>query len=307
LKLVVFVIPDFNTATAELRAHQIDLILTLPAPNYKLLQSIPGIRVMAVKAPTYTSIEMNLRHPPLDDAHVRRAIDYAIDKQRIVSDLTAGTGTVATADLSTFYWAYDPAVTTYPHDLSKASALLDEAGWKRGADGMRSKNGRLLSLQLAMGVGSETARGISVKVQADLRAAGIDVPIKPYSYSVLYATQALGGILHGGKFDLAEFSWVSGADPDDSSQWMCSMAPPAGNNDVRYCNPAVDRAENTALTHFDRQRRKAAYASIQQHLAADVPMAFLYYSPLRYAMDPNLQNFQPNGISEGWNAYEWKI
>lgn len=306
-KVIALVVPDFNTATAELRSHQVDLIVTLPAPNYKILQSDPSVRLMVVKAPSYTSIEMNLQHPPLNDVRVRRAIDYAIDKQRIVSDLTAGTGTLATADLSPFYWAYAANVPTYPHDLAKAGALLDSAGWKRGAGGVRYKDGKPLAFQLAMGIGSETARAIGVKVQADLHAAGIDVNIKPYSYAVLYATQALGGILHGGKFDLAEFSWVAGADPDDSSQWMCSMAPPAGNNDVRYCNAEVDKAENDALTHFDRARRKAAYAIVQRHIATDVPMAFLYYSPLRYAMDPNLRNFQPNGISEGWNAYEWKM
>lgn len=306
-KVTAFVIPDLNTASSEVRAHQVDVVIDLPSANYKVLRDVPGVHTLLVKAPSYTSIELNLAHPPLDDVRVRRAIAYAIDQRRLVLDLTAGTGTPATGDLSDFYWAYDGNVMKYPHDLAKANALLDAAGWKRGTDSMRSKNGKPLSLQMAMGTGSATGRGISVQVQANLRSAGIDVPIKAYDFAVLYATQALGGILHGGKFDLAVFSWVAGADPDDSSQWTCSMTPPAGNNDAHYCNPAVDRAEAAALDTFDRTQRKAAYATIQEHLAHDVPVVFLYYSPLRYATGLGVRDFQPNGISEGWNAYEWNI
>ncbi len=306
-KILVYTIPDGNTSSAEIKSHDIDLILAVTAANFRDLRNAPGIRAMLVKAPAYAAIDFNLTHPPLDDVRVRQAISYAVNEKRIVDNLTYATASAAASDLSDFYWAYDPNVAHYPHDLAAAGRLLDAAGWVRAPGGIRSKNDHPLSLQLVFGSGSETARAIGVEAQADLRQAGIDVAIKTYNYTMLYATAAMGGIQQTGKFDLTLIVWVAGADPDDSSQWLCRMAPPKGNNIARYCNPAFDAAEQTALTHFDRTTRKRAYAQTQSLLARDAPAAFQYYARSRYAMNPGLQNFSPNGVSEGWNAYQWSL
>lgn len=306
-KIDVQTVPDGNTASAMLRSRGTDLIVDMSAANYHLLKDDSSVRVLLVKSPSYSAIVYNLTHSPLDDVRVRQAVSYAINKQRIVDNLEYGTAVPATSDLADFYWAYDPNVPRYDFNQEKASALLDAAGWKRGANGMRAKNGTPLSLQLVYGQGSETARQIGVQVQADLRAVGIEMPIKTYTYTMLYATMHDGGILSNGKFDLALWSWVAGADPDDSSQWMCDMTPPNGNNNGHYCNPQFDAAEKVALTNFDRGVRKKAYSTTQKLLAQDAAAAFLFYSRRRYGLSPNLVNFKPNGPSEGWNAYEWNL
>jgi peptide/nickel transport system substrate-binding protein len=306
-KILVYTVPDGNTSAAELQSHGIDLILAVTSSNFRNLRAVSSVRTMLVKQPSYAAAVFNTKHPPLDDVRVRQAIAYAIDEKRILDNLTYGTATLASADLSDYYWAHDNALSGYPHDLAAAARLLDQAGWRRGPSGMRTKNGKTLSLQITIGAGSQTANQIAVELQSDLRRAGIDLAIKTYSYSLLYATAAMGGIQQTGKFDLALQVWVAGADPDDSSQWMCSQAPPAGNNISRYCSAAFDRAETAALTHFDRATRKRAYALTQQLLVKDAPAAFEYYPRGRYAMIPGLQNFSPNGISEGWNAYLWSL
>lgn len=303
----VYYVPDESTRVAELRSHQTDLIIDLGPAPYAQLQGVSGVKTILVKAPAYDSIDYNLTHPPLDDLRVRQALSYAIDEAGIVRDVEHGTAQIATSDLSDFYWAYDPNVKGYPYDPQKAAQLLDQAGWKIGRGGIREKNGQPLSLQLVYGQGSEAAREIGVIVQSDLRKIGVDVPIKTYTYQMLYATKAEGGIMSGGKFDLAEWAWVAGADPDDSSQWMCAMAPPAGNNYSRYCSPQLDALERQALSTFDRGRRKTAYAKTQAILVHDAPAAFMFYQRLRYAMNPALQNFTPNGPSEGWNASDWSL
>lgn len=295
--ITVLDVPDSNTQEAELRSHDIDLAIDISTSNIHNLRIRPtaGVTTLLAKSPAYNSIMFNVKHPPLDDVRVRQAIVYAIDEKRIIDTLTYGTGVPAIADLSDFYWAYDPSIQTYPYDPQKAKQLLAAA------------HALPLTLQLVYGSGNPTARQIGVQVQSDLQAAGINVEIKTYTYTVLYATKALGGILNSGKYDLAEYSWVAGADPDDSSQWMCSMAPPAGNNVTQYCNPQLDAAEQDALTHFDRARRKKDYALTQRLLVRDAPAAFQYYQRLRYALSTKLQNFRPNGVSEGWNAFEWNI
>jgi ABC-type transport system substrate-binding protein len=84
------------------------------------------------------------------------------------------------------------------------------------------------------------------------------------------------------------------------------MIPPAGNNVSRYCSPSMEAAQRLALSTFDRSVRSHAYAEIQSLLLRDALAAFLYYQSLRYAHTESLQNFMPNGISEGWNAQEWR-
>jgi peptide/nickel transport system substrate-binding protein len=305
----VYIVPDNNTQESQLRAHDVDLAIDIATQNLNNLRARPtsGITTLLAKAPSYNSIQLNLSNAPLDDVRVRKAILYAIDNKRVIDTLTYGTAVPAAADLSDFYWAYDPNVTKYAHDVAKAQALLDAAGWKAGANGIRQKNGRPLSLQLVYGQGNATSRQLGVQVQSYLRAAGIDVQIKTYPYTLLYATKALGGILNSGKFDLALYSWISGADPDDSSQWMCDLTPPNGNNISHYCNPKLDAAERDALSTFDRARRKKDYSTTQSMLADEAVAAFQYYQRRRYALSTSLQNFRPNGVSEGWNAYEWSI
>lgn len=305
--ITAFVVPDANTVESEMRAHDLDLAPDIATANLAHLRSNPasGITTVLPKSPTYSSIVFNLKHPPLDDVRVRRALAYAIDEQRIIQTLLFGTAVPAAADLSDFYWAYDPHVMRYPHDVRKAEQLLDAAGWTPGPGGIREKNGQKLSLQLVYGQGNATARQMGVQIQSDLRAVGVDVQVKVYTYTILYATKAMGGTLNNGKFDLAEYPWVAGADPDDSSTWMCAMTPPAGNNISGYCNPKVDAAEQDAITHFDRARRKKDYAITQALLASDAPAAFQYYQRQRFAVSSSLKNFTPNGLSAGWNAYAW--
>ncbi|HLI98029.1 MAG TPA: peptide ABC transporter substrate-binding protein [Candidatus Baltobacteraceae bacterium] len=307
--ITVYIVPDSNTAEAELRAHNLDLVPDVATANLSNLRErpAPGVTTMLVPGPVYSAIQFNLTHPPLDDVRVRRALSYGIDEKRIIDTLLYGSGVPATADLADFYWAYDGNVTRYPYDPAKARAMLDSAGWLVGPGGIRRKNGRALSLQLVYGQGNATARQMGVQIQSDLRKIGVDVSVKDYTYTMLYATQALGGILDGGKFDLAEYLWVAGADPDDSDGWMCDAAPPAGNNVAHYCNPQFDAAERDALTHVDRTRRKSDYAKTQALLASDAPAAFQYYQRLRYALSTNVQNFRPNGVTASWNAYEWSL
>jgi len=308
-RINVYVIPDGNTQEAQLRSHDSDLVLDIPTQNLVNLRDRPsaGVRTMLSKAPSYNSLVLNLSRPPLDDVRVRQAIAYGLDEKRIVGTLTYGTAILAAADLSDYYWAYDPNVTKYPHNPQKAAALLDAAGWKLGSNGLRTKNGQPLSLQMVYGEGNATARQLGVQIQSELRAIGIDVQIKTYTYTVLYATKALGGILNSGKFDIGQYSWVAGADPDDSSGWMCAMVPPAGNNITHYCNAQFDAAEQDALANFDRVKRKKDYAVTQSLLARDVPAVFQYYQRRRYAFNSNLHGFTPNGISEGWNAFDWSL
>ena len=304
-RITLKIIQDDNTIEAQLRSHEVDLAIEISATSYRDLGNAPGLVRQLVVAPVYTAVLFNTKRGPLDDVRVRRALVMGMDRAAIVRDDTYGTGKLATADLSPYYWAYDPSLAPAPYDLAAAKGLLDAAGWHAGPDGIRTKDGKPLSLLFVYGLGSQLVRTITQQVQQMYRPLGVEVELKGFDYATLYAAAQSGGIINGGRFDLAMYSWVAGADPDDSSQWMCDMAPPAGNNVSRYCSPEMDAAQRLALSTFDRAVRTRAYARSQSLLLRDAPGAFVYYQALRYAHAPWLKNFTPNGIGEAWNAQEW--
>lgn len=306
-QITILIVPDQNTAQTLLESHQADLQFEVTALAYHNMLGKPGLVGLPVSAPNFIAVLFNTARPPLNDVAVRRAIADAIDAKAIIRDTTHGLGTLATADLTPFSWAFDRTLKPTPYNPTAAASMLDADGWHVGADGIRARNGVPLQLQLVFGQGSATAQDDAVEIQQMLARVGIGLQLKTYSYAILYGAEENGGILNSGKYDLAIYDWISGSDPDDSSQWTCAAIPPNGNNVGRYCSPQMDAAQALALSTFDRAVRKRAYARIESLLLQDAPAAFLYYLPQFYVYTPRLQNFEPNGLDEEWNAQEWQL
>lgn len=306
-RIVVRTLPDENTLVTALRTHEIDWLFEATPNTYNELRTLPDVKTILVDNNQYYGMLYNLKQPLLADVRVRRAIAYGLDKQALVNNNTFGSATVATGDLPSYLWAYEPNVTRYEEDRVKAGALLAEAGWKPGPGGILVREGKKLSLVMTYNQGSATSKRVSVQVQAALRAIGVEVEPKPYLGSLLFASYGSGGILQTGKFDLDLSGWVAGVDPDDSSQFMCKFIPPAGNNYTRECSKEMDAAQNEALGTFDQAKRKAAYSKIQKILADDMPQNFFWWPRQIQSINPDFKGFSPNPVTESWNAYLWDI
>ncbi len=304
-KLVVKPISDTNTAVAQMRTGEVQMILEITGPQSHEMQGDKNIAQIAVDSPEYDAVMLNTQRAPLNDRQVRLALSYATDRARLVRDEQFGQATVGVGDLSPFYWAFDPALHAPPYDPAKAKQILEADGWSPGPDGIMRKNGKKLSLLFVYGQGSDIARNVVVEVQQMWKNAGVELQAKTFPYAQLLAGAGEGGIIYGGKYDAALYAWQSGVDPDDSTQWMSSAIPPAGNNAARYVSAAMDAAQKQALSTYDQTKRKAAYAKIEKLLVDDVPAVFIYYRKERYAYAPSLQNFHPNGVDEAWNAQDW--
>ncbi len=300
-------VPDENSAVNLLSTHSIDYFYQPTIQTYPSLSALRDARIVWVNMNGFDGVEMNLSHPVVADARVRSAIAAAIDKTALTRQLTYGQETTATEDLPNWMWAFDPSVKSVAFDRAKAKALLASAGWVADRNGVARKNGRPLELLLAAASESETNRSASLLVQAALRQIGISVNVKYYPQDILYAPQGMGGIQHGGKFDLLMYGWYAGIDPDDSSQLTCNNIPPHGYNDPRYCSRAMDTVQAIALTHYDRATRKRAYAAIEGLLARDNPMVFFWWQRQQEALSVDFHGFASNPVVESWNAWQWKI
>ncbi|HTX03205.1 MAG TPA: peptide ABC transporter substrate-binding protein, partial [Candidatus Acidoferrales bacterium] len=306
-RIILHIVPDENTIANELRSHEIDWFIQATPRTYPQIKGIPGIDVRLVDFNGNDSMQINVTKPPLDDPRVRLAVGLAIDKRELVDKVTFGTTVPAKEDLPAFMWASDPTAGEDSRDLPRARALLDAAGWKMGNDGIRHRDGVRLTFDLAFRMETVTDRDRGVLIVAMLRDAGIDVRLKGYNTSMLYATAAQNGVMASGRFQAALTDWYAGVDPDDSSQLMCDQLPPNGWNWSRYCSSQMDAAQRVALSHYDRATRKAAYSKIEHLLARDTPFVYLWWPRQIEAINDDLKNFRPNGIIENWNAYQWSI
>ncbi|MEO9263414.1 MAG: peptide ABC transporter substrate-binding protein, partial [Candidatus Baltobacteraceae bacterium] len=266
-----------NTMLTLLRSHQIDMFYRAPETMAESLRNIPGTRVSLSPFTRFADIGLNAATDALRDVRVRRAIAYATDKKTLVDKVTHDVDVPGNTDQPEFSWAYNPNARHYPYDPKAAAALLDSAGWKMRADGIREKNGAPLHLMLVSFTGSGTANATEELLQSQWHQVGIDVSIKNYPSGQLYATKGMGGIEQSGKFDAVFENWANGSDPDDSILVTCAMAPPAGWNIYHFCSARLDAAERTALTSYDRSTRRKAYATVQEVASEELPFIVLWY------------------------------
>ncbi len=306
-RLIVKFVPEENTAILALRTHDVDLFAIASETGYGEMKHFAGIATALTPIHGAANVLINNTKPQLRDVRVRRAIAHAIDKNAIVNRFIFGAGTVATADLPSFLWAYNPDVRTYAFNPKQSRALLQSAGYSPGPGGMMQRGGKPLSLVLAYSQQDVTSRLIAATLQSYLRAAGIDTELKGYPGNLMYASFAGGGIYQTGKFDLAIYTMTASLDPDASDRFTCAVVPPNGLNYSRYCSREMDAAQAAGLRTFDQAARKRAYARSQALLARDVPIVFLYWPDDIDGFSPALRGFRPNPVTEAWNAHEWYV
>ena len=315
LNEVIFrIMPDENTMETQLQTHEIDMIARGSAINSLRYQALAndksnGLTLDASPSFIYSHIDFNLRHPIVDDVNVRRALAYATNRPEILDKVLHGFGTLADTDQNPLLsWAYTTGVAHYAFDPNRARAMLDADGWKAGPDGIRVKNGQRLEFNLSTQTESTYGKAVQTVVQHEWHDVGVQADVKNAPTNQFFDNNPATGVLQGGHYDSAIFSWVAASDPDDSPLYTTKNFAPQGQNNLFWSNAKVDQSEATALGTLDQNKRKAAYATIQQQMALDVPTIVLYFWKDIYIYNNDLQNFTPSPvISAFWNPWEYSI
>ena len=311
LKRIIYkVIPNDNTIITQLKTHEVDAQFRAPSSLYPVIQGLPafGYRVQLQPSMVFSHLDLNQKNPVFDDLRVRQAIAYAIDRRKILHDITHGVHIPGYANQATLSWSYEPDVVHYDYNPDKARQLLDEAGWKVGPDGVRVKDGQRLAFNLAAAAGGATGEATEVLMQEEFKNVGIAATVKNYPTVVYFAGYQQNGVLQHGLYDAALFAWVAGVDPDDESLYASYRIPPAGQNNLWWVDPAIDQAEKGALSSYDQNVRKHYYSIIQKEVAAQAVTIILYYQRQIYITSTNLKNFKPApATSSNWNSWEWEM
>jgi peptide/nickel transport system substrate-binding protein len=302
------VIPDENTLTTSMRTHEIDLWFNASSTNYPTASKIDGTHPVLTPFTQYSQLGFNVSRPALSDPVVRRALAHATDRKTLIEKVTFGVNIVGEGDQPAFSWAHDSNLEPIPFDLERARAMLDQAGWHVGSNGIRSKDGRPLRLEFATTTGSALGNRLGVFIQSAWRDVGVDVVIKQYASAMMFANYSAGGILQGGKFDVESSSWVNGVDPDDSTVVTCDAIPPHGQNLFRFCNHELDAQERIAMTYYDPATRKRAYDRIQSILVDRVPWLTMWFQRRFDVASDDLRGYKPaHAVTTFWNTWEYSI
>jgi peptide/nickel transport system substrate-binding protein len=295
-RIIFKIIPDRNTTLGQLRTHELDLWIPVSPHFYPQALAIPGIVGSSIPSYTFDHMDFNLTHPIFADVAVRRALRYAINRKEIIDKIENGLYLLGESPVTpaSRYFTQLPQV---PYDIAKANALLDADGWKRGPDGIRSKNGQRLSLTLASSIGNPDTDTEIELIRGSWKQLGVDFIVKRYLSSQFFATIANGGIIYGGKFDAVVFGW--GADPNEdmSNLYACYRFPPNGQNDPHWCNRTATAEMDRAKESYDPAVRTPLIAAVQRALYDDVPTVILDVRKQLSAYNEDLKGWHPNSVS----------
>ncbi len=298
------IVPNDQTILAQVEAHQIDLVVSPSSALADQYRALSDVTTALYPWNAQMSLGFNSRKPLLADPAVRRAIVAAIDYDRLIATATHGVGETAYNTLPPTAIGYEPLV---PHrfDLATAKALLDGAGWHIGSDGIRAKGGQRLAPTIASIAGATTIMQIDVELQSQLRAAGIDLGIKPYPYNTVFA---IDGPIYGGTYDLAAYSTSLAWDPDVHFYLGCDQWFPKGENVYGYCNLKLDRLFSAGLQYDDPRKRAPIYNAASRLIWSGAPYVPLYEIRRFVVRSPDLRNFAVNPTATPWfNAWQWDI
>lgn len=284
-RIVARIIPDETDRVRELQQGAVTFIQnSLSAQMFSLLtEEDNGLTVIAEPSNVIYYLGLNLQHPILQNMKVRQAMAYAIDRQYMIDTLLKGQASLATSILSPSNWAYEPGVKIYTPDITKAKALLDEAGYP-DPDG----DGPEPRFKLIYKTSVNALRlQIGKVLQDQLKQVGIEIAeIQAFEWAKFYED------LKNGAFELFALRWIGITEPDIlHSIFHSQMIPPIGRNRGHYANTKLDELTEKAHQVHNVDERKRLYSDVQKILAEDVPYIFLWYPHNIVVMSQKLHGF----------------
>ena len=307
---------QFLTSNLDAVAGEAFVVPTEACPQI----AAAGGRCDSMPGPVWEHLEFHFSYPPFQDRRVRQAIMQAINRQQVAHIVFKDAAVVNNSPVPpSVYFSLDnprfaaefPEIAAkyqlplYPYDPTAARRLLDEAGWVRGADGIRVKNGERLSFEYAT-TRNATRQAIQALVQADLKAVGIEAVTANYPQGFFSDT----GPMLTGKTRLAQFAYEQNELTDFrqfSTDPVKSSPDPMRRNYQQYRNDKVTEAARIFSSEIDRTRTAEAAAIIQVEVMNDLAVVPLVQRSNHEIYRGTLMNRKlSNGIaSQWWNIAQW--
>ncbi|WP_432501024.1 ABC transporter substrate-binding protein [Kineococcus arenarius] len=305
-------VPDENARAQRVRAGEVDGAQLSPRTAGEL-DGVDGLELVTNPSADFRAISLPETLPFFADPAVRVALNLAVDRQAMVDGVLAGHGqAVATPFTPAQGDAYEPSAA-FEHDPGAAAALLDEAGWQVGADGVRRKDGVPFAFTVMYFAEDTLRRDVAQAFASDLGELGIDVSLEGVDRPQAVTRMDEAAFVLGGG-DLPY-------DPDTQvyrqlhSDFAVFDEEDAYSNPSGYADAEVDRLLEEARQEVDADARSALYRELQQHLVQNPPLVALFalehtyvargldaWSGVEHVVEPH-----EHGVAWGpwFNVQEW--
>lgn len=285
-KLVIKFIKDNQTLMAALDSGTID-IAGVPAKDVKKYKDHKDFTVLEGMQPVENFIGMNLENEILQEINVRKALNLAINKEALIIADLQGEGVPVYGPIPPTMFGYDKAVEEYgyKYDKEEAIRLLEDAGWKLGGQGIREKDGKVLSLTMIL----DDPKPGSQLVQSMLKEIGVDLKIQSYEMATAHA-QAVNGA-----FDLMATDHGS-IDPNILELFFHSNQI-GGLNFFRVNNKELDSLLEKGSITTNSEERQKIYAAIQKIIVEEAYWIPLYSAKTFQVISNRIQGVKPNPLA----------
>ncbi|MFG1624652.1 ABC transporter substrate-binding protein [Kribbella sp. NPDC049227] len=313
-------------AIVGLKKGDIDLIGRLNPPDFEALEGDGNIVQWNTQGRRASYLQINHGatttddkpigdgHPALKDVRVRTALHYAIDKQKLVDEVQNGLAKPADGSIipplyKDFFWeASGGEKVTY--DVAKANKILDDAGYTKGPDGIRTMPDGSRKLQFRFSIHTDTP--IEDKLAEYLtgwfKEIGIGLSTKRLDSTKFTEETGVTAL-----FDIAISGWSVNPDPEEVlGTHLCSRRPTAsgqgGGTESFYCDPQYEDLYLQQQKELDRPKRAAIIKKMEERLYTDAPVIALYYpNDLEGYRKDRIASITPipedNGLLYGGSGY----
>ncbi|KAA5831173.1 ABC transporter substrate-binding protein [Saccharopolyspora hirsuta] len=306
-KVTVVFAKDDNTRAQRLASGEFDGTVLPPV----LAESVgrDGYRTVHHSTADYRSIALPNTHPVAGDRAVRTALNLAVNREGMIKALLGGHGKPAYAPVPESMGANFEPAARFDFDPERAKELLDEAGWRPGADGIRERGGVRAQFTVMYFADDSLRKDLATAFASDARAIGIQVDLAGVDRSAVAARIGNEGIVLGGGNPI---------DPDPqvyNSLHSSVIGTGTYNNPGQYRNAEVDAALDGARQELDPAKRAELYRQAQRAYVADPGLVYLAFIDHSYVMrDSGWTGYQPpvephtHGTTWGpwWNIEDWK-
>lgn len=237
-------------------------------------------------------------NPLFKDARVRQALNHAIDRAEILKSVWGGYGHIANSAINPHLPAYSAKIPVPEYDPGKAKALLAEAGWRPGADGVLQKDGKRFEFGILNFAGA--SKEMAVVYQDYLKRIGMAARLDTVDFPTLWGVR-----FRPGKFEALSFMWPSGFYPDPGVglyPFLCA------NSRSGHCSQELDGLIVKGRSTLDPKERVKTYAAFQEVFARDLPFIWIV-SPgdLRLASPRLVLPDRPNDFLVMKAILEWDL
>jgi peptide/nickel transport system substrate-binding protein len=306
------VLPTDDAVRDALATGKADFGLVSPAVQ----QGLAGVANVAVQtydtySLTYVGLQLDVAKPGakfFNDVNVRKALMLALDRGAALKSVRGGVGTVADGIEPPISWAYAAVDPKYRQDVDEANRLLDTAGWKRGADGLRVKDGQAFTFRLHTNSSDPVREAYANYLRDAWARIGVNASVVTEKWAAF-----VDRITRTHDFDAFVATFDGDVDPDPSTLFSVDAAK-SGLNAGRYLNTEVDGLLRQARTLFkpDQQaQRRELYLKVQQRVMNDLPILPLDFSKQAIAINTRVTGMDASANDLGMRyralAYTWGV